>query len=153
MNEIDVITRWCEKYGSSVDSVNFHKDSKLFAGLGPWAGTTWDIGENEGLQVDKSYFFGHVDVTISLSGTINPADANGLDAHFISYMKSRQISGSNLLLAVGSGIDILGNGAYIGYRRLYAKAFNRIFTSLAMIDASCVYSVTYEVEGYLFRMK
>ena len=151
MNEIELIKKWCERYGSKVVEEEFFKASWAKEGAVDPGGTI-DVGSNEGIFVKDSYFFGHVDVSFGLSGTIVLTNQNSLEIQFISNMKGRQIDGNKFTIGIGSGLDLLGNGTYVGYTRKYAKGFNRLLVGLVGVGAATTTWII-ELDGILFRMK
>ena len=149
MNEFDLIKRYLEKSGSykMVGAEYYNEGLELNA-----AGAV-DIGNVAGIGDTFAFFFGNITINIQLSGVIAAADANELETYLRTNLPRGAEPGVTLChMAVGAGINPMGDGRYIGHRRLYGVGFNQLELILTDIGAANV-EYNFNVNGYLFRLR
>jgi len=147
MNEFDLIKKFLEGHGSKIIGSSFYAESvSLNAGINR-------MGVANGEIVGGSWYFGNVSMYARLTGVVDLANENRVSYSFGSELANfaNTISLTESL-AIGSGLNLLGDGSYIANRRLYGVGFNRIDITLNNFGAA-VLQLILTFNGYQFRMK
>lgn len=123
ISEVEIITKYIEGSGYRVKNISYLEDSIAYMGAG-----NYYIGSAQGYIDQHQFFYGHLSIEDEFQGVINLANRN---QHLIIF--STQLYGAPALVetarisfCVGSGSALLGDGNYIGNRRLYNVGCNMV---------------------------
>lgn len=150
MNEIDLIKRYLEKSGAyRVQSISYYAEG--FAGIVADGNT--NLGVVAGMPVTRAFFFGNLEINAALEGVIVLANRNQIGTTFQTVLPGVTEAGFHSLpLAIGSGLNALGDGTYGGNRRVYGVGGNRIvWVRLNCGAATLGYS--WNFNGYVFLLR
>jgi hypothetical protein len=149
MNEIDLIVKWLEKNSGRVDDVcYYHEFAMINAG-----GAVWRPGIAQGGTINKDYYFGNLVIETEIAGVIVLTDANIIDHIYSTIMNGNVPLGEiSLKIGVNIGADLVGNGHYVGNKRLFQVGFNRLDVVLDDFGAA-TFVQNIHFNGFVFRMK
>jgi hypothetical protein len=149
MNEIDLIIRWLEKNSGQVDDVcYYHEFAMVNAG-----GAVWRPGIAQGGVINHDYYFGNLTIETLINGVIVLTDRNRI-AHIYSTIMSGNVplGEVNIMFAINSGADLLGDGVYMGNKKIFQVGFNRLDVVLDDFGAA-TFVQNIHFNGFMFRMK
>ena len=149
MNEIDLIKRYLERSGAyRIKNIYYYNE-----GDNVDVATSVLMGVVIGVQPEYVYCFGNLDCHIELSGVITLADKNKFRikaSTALPYLKENGFYETSL--CIGGGLNLLGDGTYEGYKRIYGIGFNRL--DLEALDiAAATFVLNYNFNGYIFILR
>jgi hypothetical protein len=149
MNEEDLVEKYLKRVGSEVID-KYYYSGNLGTDTFPVI-KYMGIGKVE--QYEKCFFYGNISVNIDISGVVTLAGQNSLILGFVSeFIGGFTSNDFGVHMNIGNGINLLGDGTYMGSKRFYGVGFNRI--SFAVVDvAAAVFNVSVRFNGILFIMK
>ena len=150
MNEIDLIRYYLEKSGiEKVLQISYYNEGQT----GIIVPGTVLLGVVAGAPAPHSYFFGNLEVSLTLSGVIVLANTNR-----ITFIAQTVLPGFNeagrydASVCIGNGLNLLGDGTYFAHRRKYAIGCNRL--DYGLYDAgAATFVVSWNFNGYWFKMR
>lgn len=147
VNEFNLIEKYLGTIGMRVMDIRYFRE---FFNIPGEAG--YDIGATQGFNPNHQFFFGNVSIDAVLFGVINLADENLIHTNFSTLLYGHpETADLKLSLGVGLGMSLMGDGVYIGGKRLYGVGCNRISINLVGCGAA---ELVYEVgfNGYMFTV-
>lgn len=149
MNEFDYIKKYLEKSGAyRLVDISYYNESLSFS-----VSKTVLMGVIAGANAGFTYCFGNLEVSILEGGTIVLTNGNRFWTKVTTALPNLNEPGSyENYLSIGSGMNLLGTGAYYGYKRFYGLGFNRI--DFASVDiGAATFNWSFNFNGYMFRLK
>lgn len=121
-NEIELVTRYIEGSGYRVKDVRYFEDHILYMGAG-----NYYVGVNQGHVQQHQFFYGNISLQDEMQGVINLANRNEHVIIFSTLLYGGvAIETARHSFCVNSGLDLLGDGNYIGSKRLYGVGCNQV---------------------------
>lgn len=146
MTEIDLISKYLEKRGGKVKDITYFSDVVAMVD-----GVDYYVGAQDGYPGKDVFFFGHLGLDVLIYNTPLLTDSNVLVFNFNTTLKSRSTD-SVLKIGVNLGMSLMGDGTYIGEKRLYGIGFNKF--SVAKVDfGTALFSGYCSYNGYLFEIQ
>lgn len=146
MSEIDLIVKYLEKRAGKVKDYTYYSEVANLI-----ADDVYKVGANDGYPDQDVFFFGHVSLDVLINGVVVLTNANLLVFNFNTTLKSRSTD-SAFKMAVNLGMSGLGDGTYVGEKRIYGIGFNRFSVAQSGFGAA-TYSVYMALNGYLFEIQ
>ena len=148
ITEIDLMIRYLEKLGTKVNDVCYYNEGMIAMAHG----YSLDIGVISGYAAQKCWFFGEVNMSVTIGGVIDLGDANTLLIKFSSLIKGQYDLGSvDIYKGVNNGLNLRGDGQYQGSSRHYQMGFNKVDVTASDFGAA-TFVVDCAFNGYLFIM-
>jgi hypothetical protein len=149
MNEIDLIVKWLQKIGGVVDDAFYYHE--LYQNTAD--GAFWYLGQAEGMDINKNFFLGNVEIHTTISGVVVLTNAMIINNDFNTVLKNSLVRGAFIYeCGVALDMSLMGSGIYVGNRRLYGCGFNKMATSLTGFGAA-TFAQDITFNGYAFVMK
>lgn len=150
MNEIELIIRYLERHGSKVIDIAYHAEELYCTSL---VGTSYYPGIISGFNFMDCFFFGNVTIYAEVSGVVDLANKMIIYTEFQVQLKGGATVVHNMqTMGVAHNMNLMGNGEYVGNKRLYGMGFNRIDVGVEGFGAATL-AQAMQVNGYLFRMR
>jgi hypothetical protein len=148
MEELDLISKFISRAGARIKDVRFFIESFVFIGAG-----TQELGTAvDGYTAQHQFFFGHFTIDDTVGGVINPALQNLHTFYFTTLLYNGiEVESARASMGVNCGMGLLGNGAYQGYKRLYAVGCNRVTVAQWGCGASTIVA-NISLNGYMFTI-
>jgi len=133
-NEIQLVTRYIEGSGYRVKDVRYFEDYIAYIAAGDYY-----IGVNRGQIAQHQFFYGNISIWDQMTGVVVLANRNEHRFVFATLLYGGvEIEACRQSLCVGSGLDLLGSGEYLGNRRLYGVGCNFVRISTHFVGASAI---------------
>lgn len=147
VNEFGLISKYLGSAGYRVMDVRYFRQQKIIT-----AAAGYDIGDDQGFPPEHQFFFGNISIDAELSGVIVLANENLLSTVFSTLLFGHpEIQDVRIRLGVNLDMSLMGNGFYIGQKRLYGVGCNRISVQFVDLGAAVVeYWVGFN--GYMFTV-
>jgi hypothetical protein len=149
MNEFDLIKKYLERSGTyRLKNIRYYNEGKSST-----ASQTTMLGLIAGIPSGYCYCFGNFEISIQMAGVIVLANMNKFWTNVVTTLPGlAEVGFINHYLAIGAGMNLLGNGNYYGYKRFYGIGGNRIdLTSQDIGAATFVWS--WNFNGYIFILR
>jgi hypothetical protein len=148
MNEFDLIKRYLSTVGCRVFDVKYFRQDIHFPGP---AG--YDIGAAQGIPVNHGFFFGNVSIYNEISGVIVLTNQMLNTVYFTTllYNALAETGDTFVGLGVNCGMSLLGNGIYVGSKRIYGISCNRVSVDGIGFGAAD-FSIHVFFNGYMFTI-
>jgi hypothetical protein len=154
MNEIDLIKKYLEAggnlgQGNRVTNISYYQEGALAIA----DAYVLNLGVITGNAIGQSFFFGNVNINITISGVVVLTNQMLLNLQFMTILKNMSETGYGATtMGVNCGMSLLGNGEYEGNRRLYGMGFNRVVINKNGFGAA-TFAVRMAFNGYLFSLE
>ena len=146
-NEFDLIVKYLGTVGHRVMDVRYFREQMIIAGA---AG--YDIGAAQGFVPNQQFFFGNISISITMSGVIVLTNENLISTVLSTLLFGHlEIQDIRVLLGVNLGMNLMGNGYYIGEKRIYGLGCNRISVQFVGIGAAVI-DLWAGFNGYMFTV-
>jgi len=147
MNEFDLIEKYLGGVGFRIKDLRYFRQYLTIA-----AEAGYDIGAAQGFPANHQFFFGNITIWTYLVGALTLANKNIISHLFSTLLYGHvEIEDLKLYLAPGAGMGLLGDGTYVGNKRLYGVGCNRI--SVQKIDfPTGTWSTEVAFNGYIWTV-
>jgi hypothetical protein len=147
MNEFQLIEKYLGGVGYRIKDLRYFRQ---YLAITSEAG--YDIGAAQGFPANHQFFFGNISIWINLMGALNLAKQNIINTHFSTLLYGGvETSDLRIALAPGAGISLLGDGTYIGNKRLYGLSCNRV--SILKVDFPAgTFAIEIAFNGYMWTI-
>jgi hypothetical protein len=112
----------------------------------------YTVGAAQGFVPLHQLFFGHVSYDAIFSGVIAPGDRNVISTIFYTELFGHPPEiNFRTWIGVNHGMDLMGDGTYVGHKRFYFAGFNMLGIDYIDVGATVI-EYWIGLNGYIFTV-